>query len=65
MSYLGSDEYDDGFYGDALLCGSYWNAESNETIDEYGAFPETTSAFFNFSSGDASDQNKSGELDAA
>ena len=65
MNYLSSGEYDADFYGDSLLCGSHWNAGSNETIDVFGALPETTSEFFSFSSMDASDHNKSGELDAA
>lgn len=65
MNYLSSDDYYADFYGDALLCGCHWNMEIKETIDEFGAFPETTSEFFSFSSGDASEFDKSGELNVA
>ena len=65
MDYLYSDGYDADFYDDSLLCGCPWDMENSNNIDEFGAFPETTGEYFSFSSGDDSDFDKSGELNAA
>ncbi len=65
MNYLDSDDYYADFYHDPLLCGNHGKMEINDIIDEFGAFPEMASEFFGFSSGDASDFDKSGELNAA
>ncbi|HEB29967.1 MAG TPA: hypothetical protein ENI15_03715 [Spirochaetes bacterium] len=65
MNYLSSDGCYADFYHDALLCGCHGNIEINENIDEFGAFPEMAGEFFSFSSVDASDFDKAGELNAA
>ena len=65
MNYLNSDGYYADFYADAFFCGCYGNMEINDTIDEFGVFPEMASEYFGFSSGDASDIDKPGELNAA
>jgi hypothetical protein len=65
MNYLCSDGYDTDYYNDSLLCGCHWDIENNDNIGEFGDFPETTGDFFSFSSGDDSDFDKPGELNAA
>ena len=65
MNYFSSDSYYTDFYQEACLCGYHGNMESNEAIDGFGAFQEMENEYFSFSSMDASDFNKSGELYAA
>ena len=65
MNYFRCDCYNGDFYHEALLCGFHAGADSDDYIDESGAFPEINDTFFGFASSEGSDLGESGDLNAS
>ena len=65
MNYFRSDGFYGDFYHEALLFDFHGSGDGDDYSDKTGTIPEMNDVFFCFTSEDASDFDRSGDLNAS